>query len=111
MKFFFIGERELLLAFELVGVSGTIAVNRDEALEAFSRVTGKGAGAGSLPVEERPKVLIITEEVALMLENEVLQWQMGAQFPLIVEVPGIRGHISGKKSLTDSIREAIGIQV
>lgn len=105
-----IGERELILGFKLVGVDGTVAVNRDEALEAFNRVTGQG-GAMALPLPERPKVLIVTEEVSSMLEDEMLAWQKKADYPLIVEIPGLGGHLKGKKSLTDAIREAVGISV
>ena len=110
MNYFVIAEREIVLAFGLVGVAGAAAVNRAEALDAFNRATGKGGTAAS-PVESRPKVLILTEEVSMLLENEVLEWQKGAQYPLIVEIPGISGHLSGRKTLTDSIREAVGIQV
>lgn len=110
MEYFVIGEREIVLAFKLVGVEGSFVVNRTEAIDAFNRITGRG-GTASVPVDERPKVLILTEDVSLMLEEEVLDWQKGAKYPLIVEVPGINGHIQGKKSLTESIREAVGIQV
>ncbi len=107
MKYFVIGERELVLAFGLVGVEGAVAVNRTEALEAFNRVTGQTG----LPTEERPKVLILTEDVSVLLEEEVLKWQKDGQYPLLVEIPGMQGHVAGKKSLTESIREAVGIQV
>lgn len=110
MEYFVIGEREIVLAFKLVGVEGSFVVNRTEAIDAFNRITGRG-GTASVPVDERPKVLILTEDVSLMLEEEVLDWQKGAKYPLIVEVPGINGHIQEKKSLTESIREAVGIQV
>ncbi|MBR4374484.1 MAG: V-type ATP synthase subunit F [Treponema sp.] len=110
MEYFVIGEREIVLAFKLVGVDGSVSVNRTEALDAFNRITGRG-GIASVPASERPKVLILTEEVSSMLEDEVLDWQKGVEYPLIVEIPGIRGHLEGKKTLTDSIREAIGIQV
>lgn len=102
-----IGERELVLGFKLVGVDGAIAVNRTEALDAFNRVTGMG----DVPVPERPKVLILTEEVSSLLDDEVVAWQKKATYPLIVEIPGINGHLEGKKTLTDAIREAVGIQV
>ena len=111
MQYFIIGERELVLAFSLVGVQGTVAYTRDEALEAFNRITGRG-GTLAEPVEGgRPKVLILTESVTALIEEEVLEWQQGGDYPLIVEIPGIQGHLQGKKSLTDSIREAIGIEV
>ena len=110
MNYFVIGEREIVLAFGLVGVQGAAAVNRAEALDAFNRVTGKGGTAGT-PQDQRPKVLILTEEVSMLLEDEVIDWQKGAKYPLIVEIPGINGHLSGRKTLTDAIREAVGIQV
>ncbi|MCR5725573.1 MAG: V-type ATP synthase subunit F [Treponema sp.] len=107
MEYFVIGERELVLGFKLVGVDGAIAANRSEALEAFNRVTGMG----DVPVPERPKVLILTEEVSSLLDEEVLVWQKKATYPLIVEIPGLNGHLSGKRSLSDAIRDAVGIQI
>ena len=52
MKYWIIGERELVLGFALVGVSGTVASNREEALDAFYRMTGRGnLLAGGTPVD------------------------------------------------------------
>ena len=56
-------------------------------------------------------MLILTEDVADMLETQVVAWQKTGKTPLIVEVPGLQGHLPGRKNLTDSIREALGIQV
>ena len=69
MKYTIIGERELVLGFALVGVGGTVAATREEALDAFYRATGRGnVLSGGTPVEEdRAKVLILTEEVASMI--------------------------------------------
>ncbi len=107
MQYFVIGERELVLAFKLVGVEGDVAVTRQEVLDAFYKVTGQGA----VPVEERPKVLILTENAASLIDEEVIAWQKKADYPLIVEIPGIHGHLEGRKTLTDAIREAVGINV
>ena len=110
MKFYAIGSREILLAFKLIGVEGTIAETRDEVLVAFNRVTGRG-GIANVPAGEIPRVLILTEDAASQIEQEEIQWQKTGKFPLIVEIPGLNGHLKGKKSLSDSIREAIGVQV
>ena len=67
MKFYIIGERELVLAFKLTGVDGTIAENRNDVLEAFNRVIGKG-GIANVPSGEIPKVLILTESAASQIE-------------------------------------------
>ncbi len=110
MKFYIIGQRELVLAFRLIGVEGSIAENRAEAIDAFNRVTGKG-GVANIPAEEIPRVLILTEECASLIEDEEIAWQKSGKFPLIVEIPGLNGHIKGKKTLSDAIREAIGVNV
>lgn len=114
MEYYIIGERELVLAFGLVGVKGTYVSNKAQALEAFNKATGQTSQTSlvSAPVSaDIPKVLILTEDVSVMLDDEVRSWQLAGKFPLIVEIPGIQGKIAGKKSLTDSIREAVGIRV
>lgn len=110
MKFYIIGERELVLAFKLTGVEGTIAESRAEVLDAFNRVTGKG-GIANVPTGEIPRVLILTEQAASQIEDEEIEWQKSGKFPLIVEIPGLNGHVTGKKSLSDAIREAVGVSV
>lgn len=110
MEYFVIGEREIVLGFMLVGVEGQIANNRRDALEAFSKMTGLSS-TNAPAIKDKPKILILTEDVSDMLSKEVMNWQMTGKTPLIVEVPGLQGHIEGRKTLTDSIREAVGIQV
>lgn len=110
MKFYIIGEREIVLAFKLTGVEGTVAETRAEVLDAFNRVTGKG-GVANVPTGEIPRVLILTERAASQIEDEEIAWQKTGKFPLIVEVPGLDGHLKGKKSLSDAIKEAIGVEV
>lgn len=110
MKFHIIGDREMVLAFKLTGVDGTVAENRQEVLEAFNRMTGKG-GVVSTPVDELPNVLILTEGAAATIEEEEIAWQKTGKFPLIVEIPDLDGRATGKKTLTDAIREAIGVQI
>ena len=38
-------------------------------------------------------------------------WQFGGAYPLVVEVPGIEGHLENRRSLVDAIREAVGVHV
>ena len=111
MEYFVIGERELVLGFMLIGVKGCAVANRQEALDSFMEMTGQSSMLGKLSAADRPKVLILTEDVSDMLEKEVAAWQMKGGAPLIVEIPGLQGHIPGRKTLTESIREAVGIQV
>lgn len=111
MEYFVIGEPELVTGFALVGVKGQVALNRQDALDAFKKMTGQSTEVSKLVSVDRPKILIVTEDVADMLGQEILDWQMKGISPLIVEIPGLQGHIAGRKTLTDAIREAVGIQV
>ena len=110
MQYYIIGQREIVLAFRMTGIEGTVADTREQVLEAFNKVTGKG-GVANVPTDEIPRVLILTEEAASLIEDEEIQWQKTGKFPLIVEVPGLNGHMKDKKSLSDAIREAVGVNV
>jgi V/A-type H+-transporting ATPase subunit F len=117
VDYFFIGDPELVTAFRFIGIEGTAVRDTAEAEAVFRRITEgwvEEAGAalpGSLPGAEGCRVLILTEEVAGWLEDLLVKWQILGRYPLIVEIPGILGRLEGKKTLVDSIREAIGIHV
>ena len=101
MDFFVLAEEEIIIGFNFAGIQGRVIETRKDASEGFQY-------AVSLP---DLKVLIITEEVVSLIEETVVDWNMHGRFPLIVEIPGIQGRLEGKKTLVDSIREAIGISV
>ncbi|MDR1933116.1 MAG: ATPase V [Spirochaetales bacterium] len=101
MDFFVLGEEEIIIGFNVVGIQGRLVTTRDEALEGFRY-------ALSLP---QLKILILTEEAASLIGEEVTEWNMSGKFPLLVEIPGIQGRMEGKKTLVQSIREAVGISV
>jgi len=101
MEFYCLGEEELVIGFRLVGIEGKVVTNRQKALEGFLYAIR----------EVKPRVLILTEEVASYLETETAEWNLSGQFPLLVEIPGLQGKLPGRKTLVESIREAIGISV
>lgn len=110
--FFIIAEDEVVLAFRLVGAEGRGVAGRDDALDAFRYATGSGPDPTGRPYPGvGAKVLVLTEGVADLLEEESKEWQLGGEYPLIVEIPGPGGRVAGRKSLVDAIREAVGIRV
>jgi V/A-type H+-transporting ATPase subunit F len=113
MDYFFIGDPELVTAFRFVGIDGAAVLNAEEARPVFLKITqGWDATAGAvLPVAPDCRVLILTEEVADWLGNDLTLWQLSGRYPLVVEMPGLMGKLEGRKTLVDSIREAIGIHV
>jgi vacuolar-type H+-ATPase subunit F/Vma7 len=101
VTFHFLGSEELAIGFRFVGVPGTVVRTADEARDAFSSLTRAGEA----------RVVILTEDVSALIPREVMDWQMGGAYPLVVEIPGIAGHREGRTSLMDSIRDAVGIHV
>ena len=113
MDYFFIGDSELVTAFRFVGIQGQAVSGAEEALAAFKKCTrswDKTAGT-ILPGAESCRVLIITEETSLWLGETLTDWQLSGSYPLVVEIPGTMGHMPGRKTLVESIREAIGIHI
>jgi len=102
---FVIAEEEIVLAFKLAGVDGRAASGREEAVDAFRKATGELAGG------EAVKVLVLTEEVADLLDEEVKAWQMSGEYPLIVEVPGQGPRSGDRRSIVDAVREAVGVMI
>jgi V/A-type H+-transporting ATPase subunit F len=101
MDYFFLGSGELLTAFRFAGVDGAVAGNREEALAVFRRVTA----------EAEARILIVEEGTAAVLGDELVDWQLTGRYPLVVEIPGLAGHLEGRRTLVDAIRGAIGIHV
>jgi V/A-type H+-transporting ATPase subunit F len=113
LDYFFIGDAELVIAFHFVGIRGVGVSNADEARGMFRRMTtGYDETAGAvIPGIETCRILILTEEVADWLGDLLIDWQLSDKYPLVVEIPGTLGRLPGRKTLVDSIREAIGIHV
>jgi V/A-type H+-transporting ATPase subunit F len=113
VDYFFMGDPELVLAFRFVGVSGAGISGAEDARIIFRKMTeGYDEIAGAaLPQRDSCRILILTEEVADWLGDLLIQWQLSDRYPLVVEIPGAMGRLPGRKTLVDSIREAIGIRV
>ena len=121
MEYFFLGETELVIAFRFIGIDGMAVNNSGEAITAFKKITENGTADIILPMAQSEAVrfpsvdnchiLIMTEEVASWLGDLLVDWQLSGRYPLLVEIPGIGGKMSGRKTLVDTIREAIGIHV
>jgi V/A-type H+-transporting ATPase subunit F len=115
MDYYFIGDPELVTAFRFIGIEGAPASNAEAARAAFLRITRSidpttGMALPSLR-GEGCRVLILTEEAVDWLDEDLTQWQLSGKYPLIVELPGTLGRHPGRKTLVDSIREAVGVRV
>jgi V/A-type H+-transporting ATPase subunit F len=113
VDYFFIGDPELVIAFRFIGINGQAVEGADNARSVFLKMTeGRDEITGMvMPGIEKCQVLILTEEVADWLDELLIQWQLSDKYPLIVEIPGTMGRLPGRKTLVDSIREAVGVHV
>jgi V/A-type H+-transporting ATPase subunit F len=117
LEYYFIGDSELLTAFRLIGIEGAAVRNAEEARDTFMKLTqGFDSVSGAalpegIPGAENCRVLVLTEEAADWLGDNLTDWQLSGKYPLAVEIPGIMGRLEGRKTLVDSIREAIGIHI
>ena len=81
MKYSIIGDEDAVLGFGMVGVSGKVAVDADQAMRAFE----------SIIEDEETCIIIITERVADMIRPTVDRYLFTESFPLIVEIPDRNG--------------------
>jgi V/A-type H+-transporting ATPase subunit F len=95
-----IADEDTVLGFRCAGVAGNAVNSRTEALAALKSARDSKAG-----------VVILTQEVAAMMQEEVDALRFGGGLPIVVEIPGTRGRLAGRKSLSDVIRQAIGVRV
>ncbi len=101
MKYSIIGDEDTVLGFGIVGVSGKIATNPEEAQRAFKAILqDKDTG-----------IIIITERVADMIRSVVNKFLFTASFPLVVEIPDRNGSKPGRPGIREMVNTAIGIRL
>lgn len=101
MKYSIIGDEDTVLGFKMVGVSGKVATNTDEARRAFEAM-----------LEDKENcIVIITERVADMIRPIVDQFLFTESFPLIVEIPDRKGPKPGRLGIRETVNAAIGLKL
>jgi V/A-type H+-transporting ATPase subunit F len=101
MKYSIIGDEDVVLGFEMVGVSGRTARDPEEARRAFhAALEDKETG-----------IVIITERVADMIRPLVDRFLFTESFPLIVEIPDRRGRQPDRPGIRELVNAAIGVRL
>ncbi|OHD61123.1 MAG: hypothetical protein A2014_06610 [Spirochaetes bacterium GWF1_49_6] len=101
MKTVVIGDKHTVLLFSFAGIEGRIVENENQAVEQVKDIR-KSKDYG---------LLIITERVAQWAYIWINKTRFSKSNLLVVEVPDKQGHIETGKSLSDFIREAVGIRI
>lgn len=101
MKVLVIGHPEAVLGFSLAGVNGqavTTAAEANQALDAA--LLSKDVG-----------IVLVTQDVALMLQARVEYLKLRSTVPLVVEIPSPAGVPADQQSLGEVVLRAIGIKL
>lgn len=87
--------------FRLAGIESYAAESAEEARDAIDNIAA------------RPDcgIIIITEKAAAWIRQHIDMIRMEREHPLIVEIPGPEGPLSGRKSLRELVQEAVGVSV
>ncbi len=101
MKIMVIGRPEAVLGFSLAGVSGRVATNAAEANEALDAVLA----------QRDLGIILVTEDIAAMIQARMDQLKMHSTVPLVVEIPAPGGPPPGKESLSEMVKRAIGVKI
>jgi V/A-type H+-transporting ATPase subunit F len=89
------------MKYAIIGVSGKIASNEDEAQRAFAAtLEDKDIG-----------IIIITERVADMIRPIVNKYLLTIGFPLVVEIPDRNGAKPDRANIKEMVNNAIGIKL
>jgi len=101
MKYSVIGDEDTVLGFGIVGVSGKIASNAEEAQKAFQTIID----------DQETAIIIITEPVADMMRSTVDKYLFTQSFPLIVEIPDRHGRDPNRPEVSEMVNAAVGIKI
>lgn len=102
MKSFLISDnRDTFLGLKLAGINGIIVHNREDALNEIRRaIQSDDIG-----------ILILTEKIVDMIEDEVMEYKIKSKTPLVIEIPDRHGSIRDTNAIEEYIRNSIGVRI
>ncbi|RRD95509.1 ATP synthase subunit F [Clostridiales bacterium COT073_COT-073] len=102
MKMYLISDNiDTQTGMRLAGVEGVVLHEKEEVLAALSGVL-KNPDIG---------ILLITEKIGHLIADEIRDIKMNCHIPLVVEIPDRHGSSRAKDSITQYVKEAIGLKI
>ena len=99
MKVYCIGSEDVVRGFALIGVEGTAPADANTVAAALE---------GALRREDLGLVLI-TERLAVNVEERIAAWSLARKTPLVLEIPDEAGKLPGRATTLALVREALGL--
>ena len=101
MKLVVIGNQDTVWGFALAGVGGQIVTTPQQVNQALDAVLG----------DPQVGIVLITEDVATMARQRVDTLMVRSTAPLVVEIPGPAGPSAERPSLSELVRQTIGVRI
>jgi V/A-type H+-transporting ATPase subunit F len=101
MKILVIGNQEAVLGFSLVGVQGQTVKSAPDANQALDNAMAN-PDVG---------IVLVTEDIAELIEARMEQLKLRSTIPLVVEIPGPGGMKPDRPSLNNIVLQAIGVKL
>jgi len=102
MKSFLISDkRDTWVGMRLAGVDGVVVNTRQEVLDAMNKAM-KDDDIG---------IIMITEQLADLVQDELTKLKLRRVKPLIAEIPGRHGSMRPADRITEYIRNSVGIRI
>ncbi len=103
MKLLVIGHPKAVLGFSLVGVDGCPATTAEEANRALDQALAR----------EDLGIVLVTEDVAALIEARMDELKLRSTEPLVVEIPApaVNGKRIVRPSLGEIVFRAIGVKI
>ena len=101
MRFFCLGDEDTVRGFRLAGVAGCPVTSPSAAAEAFAAAIAQPDVA----------ILMLTQQVAAQIRPQVDAFRLERDRPLLVEIPGPQGPLTGRKSLRQLVQSAVGVSM
>lgn len=92
---------DTFVGMKMAGIEGVVLHEREEIIKKLEE----------LKKEEDIGIIIITEKIGLLIEDEVQKIKLSKEGPLLAEIPDRHGSIKGKDSIVKYVKEAIGLKL
>jgi vacuolar-type H+-ATPase subunit F/Vma7 len=101
MKILVIGNPEAVRGFSLAGVGGQVAATAEETNQALDSALARSDTG----------IILVTQDVARLIEARMDHLKLRSTVPLVVEIPGPEGVPPDQPTLGDIVLRAIGIRI
>lgn len=101
MKFFCIGDENTVRGFRLAGIEGDVVFTPQQAAQAVRKALAN----------QECGIIILTQKIAAAISQQVKIIRLERERPLIVEIPGAEGPLSGRKGLLQFAQAAVGLNL